>query len=226
MKNLLVALLTLTCAACTPAITKVNVPDIAKSDAVTVTDVRPASEKEHKIFSLMITSKQYGVWRIGDAQLSPSPVRLLQHQVYETLGPRTDAPTVTVYHLVIYANMQSQFRHGAVGAAIGGVAGGLIGNAIVNHTGTTQTTPVDQAAFEGLPADEYKRGLYTHEEDPNKASLYIVYIDTLINGKRVFTRTIAPMRKQGDPTSLSDAVQLAIKNQLAKYGSDEVKSSS
>lgn len=226
MKKLLAALLTLACTACAPAITKVNIPDIGKSDAVVVSDLRPAIEKEHKIFSLMITSKQYGIWRVGDVQLSPSPVRLLQHQIFETFGAGHAPPAATVYHLVVYSNMQSQLRHGAAGAAVGGMVGGLIGNALANHGETAQTSIVDAAAFDRLAADEYKRGLYTQEEDPTKASVYIVYIDTLINGKRVFTRTIAPARQQGDQNSLADAVELAIRNQLAKYGDDATNSKS
>lgn len=225
MKKLLAALLTLACAACAPVVTKVNVPDIEKSSAVAVSDLRPAVEKEHKIFSLMITSKQYGIWRVGDVQLSPSPVRLLQHEIFEKLSSQ-GATNATVYHFVVYANMQSQLRHGAVGAAAGGVVGALIGNALANRDETAQTRVVDAAAFDSMAAEEYQRGLYTQEEDPAKASVFIVYIDTLINGKRVFTRTIAPARSQGDQNALADAVELAIKNQLARYSNDGTKSNS
>lgn len=67
MKRRIVALLALAFAACAPVVTKVSVPDIGKSDSVAVSDLRPASERERKIFSLLVTSKQYGIWRIGDA---------------------------------------------------------------------------------------------------------------------------------------------------------------
>ena len=70
-------------AACAPVTTKVNVPDIAKSDSLLVSDMRPTSVKDKKIFSLLITSKEYGIIRTGGATLSPPPVRLLGHQVFD-----------------------------------------------------------------------------------------------------------------------------------------------
>lgn len=223
MKKLLIALLAITCVACAPVVTKVNIPDIGKSDAVQLTDMRPASEKEHEIFSLLITNKEYGIWRVGDVQLSPSPVKLLQYELAKQ--PNADSATskVVVRHFVVYANMQSQLRHGAVGAGIGGVIGGLIGNAMANHNENALTSDVNEHAFDAMATDEYKRGLYTTTEDPGKASVFIVYIDTEINGVRVFTRTIAPaIPKKGTQPPLVDAVELAIRNQLAKYGSPPV----
>lgn len=221
MKKMLVAVLTLACAACAPVVTKVNIPDIGKSDAVAVTDMRPTSEKEKKIFSLMITSKQYGIWRVGDARLSPAPVRLLQYQIARQANAENVFPKLTIYHFVVYENMKSQLRHGAAGAAIAGVAGALIGNAIANHDETAQTSAVDENAFNNMSANEYMRGLYTQAEDPNKASVYIVYLETGINGKRIFTRTIAPATPKGNQDPLVDAVQLAIRNQLSRYANSE-----
>ncbi|OOG56198.1 hypothetical protein B0E48_08295 [Rhodanobacter sp. C03] len=188
--------------------------------------MRPTSEKDHQIFSLMITSKEYGIWRVGDARLSPSPVRLLQYQIAKQSNAQNGSPQVAVYHFVVYSNMKSQLRHGAAGAAIGGVAGALIGDAMVSRDEMAQTSLVDEKAFDGMSADEYKRGLYTQAEDPNKASVYIVYIDTSINGKRIFTRTIAPATKQGENDPLVDAVQLAIRNQLTKYNDSEANAHS
>lgn len=219
MKRMLVPVLALACAACAPVVTKVNVPDIAKSEAVAVTDMRPATEKEKKIFSLMITSKQYGIWRVGDARLSPPPVKLLRYQIAKQSNAGDTPPKLTVYHFVVYENMKSQLRHGAVGAGLGGVVGALIGDATAARKEASQTTLVDANAFDNTK-DEYTRGLYTQTEDPNKASVFIIYLDTGINGKRIFTRTIAAASPQGKQDPLVDAVQLAIRNQLARYASD------
>jgi hypothetical protein len=218
---MLLVVLALACTACAPVVTKVNLPDIGKSDVVAVTDMRPASEKEKKIFSLMITSKQYGIWRVGDARLSPAPVRLLQYQIAKQPNTENASPKLTVYHFVVYENMKSQLRHGAIGAGIGGAVGALIGNAMASHDETAQTSLVDENAFDRMSAEEYMRGLYTQAEDPDKASVYIVYLETGINGKRVFTRTIAPATPQGNQDALVGAVQLAIRNQLTKYASSE-----
>lgn len=216
MKRMVVVLLSLMCAACAPVTTKVNVPDIAKSDSLSVSDVRPASERENKIFSLLITSKEYGIIRTGDVRLSPSPVRLLQHQAFQKFSAADRLPNVTVYHFVIYQNMKSQLRSGAIGAGVGGMVGALIGNAIGSHDKSSQTQVIDEKTFDSVP-EEYQHGLYTSTENPDKASVYIVYVDTDIDGKRVFSRTIASMQKHGDQNPLVDAVQLAIKNHLGNY---------
>lgn len=120
--------------------------------------------------------------------------------------------------------MKSQFRHAAVDAGIAGMAGALVGNAIGSHEEMAQTSLVDEKTFDGMSGDEYQRGLYTQAEDPKKASVFIVYIDTSINGKRIFTRTIAPIVKKGDQSPLAYAVQLAIRNQLATYTSTSAHS--
>ncbi|HUA80749.1 MAG TPA: hypothetical protein VL997_10280 [Dyella sp.] len=209
-------LLSLACTACAPVATKVNVPDIAKSDSLSVRDMRPVGEKDSKIFSLLLTSKEYGIIRAGDARISPSPVRLLQHQVFEKYGA-DHTPTVAVYHFVVYENMKSQLRSGAIGAGIGGLAGALIGNAIADHDASSQTQIVSETKFDNSASDEYERGLYTSSENPDKASVFVIYIDTDIDGKRVLTRTVAPIKKHGDENPLASAVELAINNHLGHY---------
>lgn len=217
MKRTIVVVLSLLCAACAPVTTKVNVPDIAKSDSLSVSDMRPASERDNKIFSLLLTSKEYGIIRTGDVRLSPSPVRLLQYQAFQKFSASDHLPSVTVYHFVIYQNMKHQLRSGAVGAGLGGMVGALVGNAIGSHDSSLRTQVIDEKTFDSVP-DEYEHGLYTSAENPDKASVYIVYVDTDIDGKRVFTRTIASMEKHGNQDPLVDAVQLAIKDHLANYG--------
>ncbi|WP_445145670.1 hypothetical protein [Dyella sp. Tek66A03] len=216
MKRHLLVLMMLACTGCAPAVTKVNVTDMAKSDALPLHDVRPASEKEDKIFSLLITSKEYGVLRAGDAKLSPAPVRLLQHEAFQKFASADHAPQVTVHHLVIYENMRSQLRSGAIGAGVGGVIGGLIGNAVANHDSSSQTHIIDEMSFNSV-SEEYLRGQYDASENPDKGSVFIIYVDTDIDGKKVFTRTIASMKPHGDQNAFADAVQLAIKNHLSRY---------
>jgi len=216
MKRYIAVFLMLACTGCAPVTTKVNVPDIAKSDSLPVSDMRPVSEKESRIFSLLITSKEYGVIRTGDARLSPSPVRLLQHQAFQKLGDAAQSSKVIVYHFVIYQNMKSQLRSGAIGAGLGGMLGAAVGSAMGRHDASSQTQIIDGKNFDSV-SDEYQRGLYTGTENPDKASVYILYLDTDIDGKRVFTRTIASMEKHGDRNPLADAVQLAIRNHLSHY---------
>jgi len=216
MKRHLLVLLMLACAGCTSAVTKVNVTDMAKSDSLPLRDIRPPSEKEHKIFSLLITSKEYGVMRAGDAKLSPGPVRLLQYEAFQKFVSADLPPQITVFHFVIYENMRSQLRAGAIGAGFGGMLGGMVGNAVGTHDSSSQTHIIDETSFNNVP-DEYLRGQYSAAENPDKASVYVIYVDTDIGGKKVFTRTIASMKPHGDQNALADAVQLAIKNHLSGY---------
>ena len=217
MKRYLLALCVLVCAGCTPSVTKLNVKDIGSSDALSVVDARPASEKENKIFSLLITSKDYGIVRIGDGRLSPSAVRLLQHETFQKFAASGRQPTVTVRHLVIYQNMRSQLRSGAVGAGVGGALGGLVGNALGTHDASAHTTVIDELSFGG---EEYLRGNYSAAENPDKASVWVIYIATEIDGKKVFTRTVASMKPHDDGNPFAEAVQLAIENHLARYDVD------
>lgn len=221
MRQYFFAVWMLACAGCTPVVTKINVTDIAKSDSMQVRDVRPSTEREDKIFSLLITSKEYGILRAGDAKLSPPPVRLLQHEVFEKFAAVGHQPNVTVNHFVIYENMRSQLRSGATGAAIGGLVGGLIGNAMATHDASSQTRVIDERAFGGA-SDEYLRGMYTGSENPDKASVFIIYIETDIDGKKVFTRTVASMKPHGDENTFADGVRLAIKNHLSRYDAGAV----
>lgn len=217
MKRMFVVALALSCAACAPVVTKINIPDIGKSDAVAVSDMRPVTERASKIFSLSIFSKQYGIYRVGDDSLSPSTVKLLQYQVAKQSPAGETPPKVVVYHFVVYKNLQSQLRHASVGAAVGGVLGGVIGGAMTGHDEMAHSRIVDEKTFDSEASEEYKRGLYTKAEDPNKVSVYIVYIETGIDGKRIFTRTIATAIPKGNDNPLVDAVQMAIRNQLARY---------
>jgi len=216
MKRYLFLLSALLCAGCSPVVTKVNVTDMVKSESVQMQDVRPASEKVDKIFSLLITSKEYGVMRWGDARLSPTSMRLLQHEAFQELAAADRPLKITVSHFVIYGNMRAQFRSGAAGGAVAGLAGALIANEIASHDASFQTQIVDETAFNSV-TDEYLRGTYSSTENPDKASVYIIYIDTDIDGKKIFTRTIASMKPHDDKNPFADAVQLAIKNHLSQY---------
>ncbi|RDS79996.1 hypothetical protein [Dyella psychrodurans] len=221
MKRSIVGLLALACAGCAP-IAKVNLPpDAAKSAAsLPVSDVRPADEKEKKLFSLLITSKEYGIIRNGDEHISPSPVDVLQYEAFHKFGADHK---VTVYHFVIYMNAKAHFRSQAVFAGIGGILGGLAANAVANHSSSPQTQVINQNTFDSVSgADEYERAYFTHDENPNNAPIFIVYLDTDIDGERIFTRTVAPMQKQGDEGALAAAVELAVKDHLSDYGNGTI----
>ena len=112
---LLLAILPLAFAGCAVAPMHVEVPDIARSEAVTVRDARPPTEARREALSLLITSDAYGLSRAGDANTEPSVMRLVQHRVYERVGA---AAHLTVNHLVMYRNLQPQMKAGALGSLV------------------------------------------------------------------------------------------------------------
>ena len=217
MKRYIVVLWMLACTGCAPVTTKVNLPDIGKSDSLSISDMRPASEKEKKIFSLLISNDKYGIIRTGDARLSPSPVRLLQYQAFDKFHASGHLPKVGVYHFVVYQNTKAQLQAQTTGAVAGGLIGALIAQSITDHDVPASTQLFDEKTFNAQSSDEYQHGLFTKSENPKKGAVYIVYIDTDIDEKKIFTRTIAPIHKHGDQDPLASAVQLAIKNHLDRY---------
>ena len=220
MKRSIVVLWMLACTGCAPMTTKVNLPDIAKSDSLPISDMRPDSEKEKKIFSLLISNDKYGIIRTGDARLSPSPIRLLQYQAFDKFNASGHLPKVGVYHFVVYQNTKAQLLAQTTGAVAGGLIGALIAQSITDHDVPASTQLFDEKTFNAQSSDEYQNGLFAKSENPKKGAVYIVFIDTDIDGKKVFTRTIAPIHKHGDQDPLASAVQLAIKNHLDHYDSN------
>lgn len=194
MNKKFLLLLPLMLAACAAPVSRVPVTGPEPVYAAPFNDLRPASEKENETFSYLITSGGYAIFRKGDATLSPNAAQLLRRRAYEKLAG-ADAKTpvdITVHHLVVYWNAKSETRKAALGGAIGGAIGGVVMSLsnTSNRVNLSQSL-VDRTRFDGV-ADEYERAYYTTAENPDKASVYVTYIDAEINGKRVFTKTMAP----------------------------------
>ncbi len=83
----------------------ISIPEISKSDSVTLRDFRSENEKTGKIFSLFITSDAYVINRERGDILDPSMPRILQHRVYEKFGTSATTLELTVYHMVVYGNI-------------------------------------------------------------------------------------------------------------------------
>lgn len=187
MKRLLLAL-PLLLSACAPQVLKHDLAGAPGTVSVPVRDARPAIEKKEEIFSLMITSSGYGIYRKGEASLDPPLQQVFAHKALEKLG--ADAmKDATIHHMVVYMNLQSELRRGAVGAGLGGVIGSLIATSGMTGANLSQGL-ADRAKFEGVK-DEYERALYSEAENPKKASVFVVYIDAEAGGRRTFTRTMA-----------------------------------
>lgn len=215
---LLLAVLLSGCATVPPA--PLNVQGLERSEQVRVSDLRPPLEKEGEVFSLMITNDAYAIYRVAEAATAPSSVRLLQHRAHETLRAKSDRLELKVHHFVVYRNMQSQLRRGAVAAGLGGLVGALAASANNNWVRDPSgaiSTVVDRTTFDALGATEFKRAYYTEEENPGRGSVHVVYIDTEVDGKRVLTRTMAPLNVPGSDNPLSVALEAAVRFHLAQH---------
>jgi len=202
---------------CAAQVTQLNVADIEKSSAIPVKDERPETEKQKEIFSLLISSDAYGIYRIADEVLAPPAIRLFQHRAYEKFAASTSPLDIKVNHFVIYQNVQSELRRSAIGAGIGGAIGALAAGSATTDPAGVSSSLADIKSFDALEKDEFKRALYSENENPGKGSVAVIYIDTEINGRRVFTRSIAPLKAQNSENPFISGLEASIKYHLAQY---------
>lgn len=218
MKKLLLVL-PLLLSACAPVVTRINLPGTDNSTSVQITDLRPATEKESKIFSLLITSSEYGIYRKGDQTLDPPMTQIFRRMAYDKLGAgRAEPVSISIYHMVVYENRKSELRRGVAGGEIGGI----IGAAVAAHINAEKTINISQSVidrdqFEESIDEEYKRALYTDVENPQRASVFVIYIDAAVDGKRAFVKTMAPTQAPEGQSAYGLAVQSAIQYYLSQY---------
>lgn len=93
---------------------------------LSVADARPPTESESENLSYNVASEQYGITRLGDAQVVPNRVAYLANRLKEKAGHRLTGRSVTVEHFTIHLNKQAAYRKFAAGAAVGGALGTAI----------------------------------------------------------------------------------------------------
>ncbi len=212
MKRLLPILalaLTTAFAGCAQQPVRITLNGAEKSAKVPLKDLRPESEKQKEIFSLLISSSAYGIYRLADDTLSPPVIDLLKHRAYEKLG--TKGPlNIVVHHLVVYLNAKSQLRYSAIG--------GLVGAAIAAKSSVNiSQTAVNRQQFEAMAAEEHRRAFYTSAENPQNAAVLVIYVDAEINGKRTFIKTLSPNTAPEGQVPVVLAAESTISYFLSKY---------
>jgi CO/xanthine dehydrogenase FAD-binding subunit len=98
MKRLMVLSLLALLSGCAAQVVKLDVPELERSESAVISDVRPAAEKEGTIFSLLVTKESYGIYRIAESAVAPTPIRVLRHRAFEKLtadGKLRDTGTAT-----------------------------------------------------------------------------------------------------------------------------------
>ena len=124
-----------------------------------------------------------------------------------------------MHHLVIYRNVAGPGKRIA-GNAVGGVIGAAVGSALGNEGVDVGETSVERTAFESHSDEEWRRALYTRQENPRSELCFIVYIDTEFLGRRSFTRSVFSARMDDINRAVPLAVDAAIKQHLDSRSSD------
>lgn len=99
---------------------------IAMPSGLTVVDRRSPTESESEILSYNVANEQYGITRLGDAQVIPNRVAYLATQLQQKAGQRLTGRSVTIEHFTVHLNKQAAHRKFAAGAAVGGAVGSAI----------------------------------------------------------------------------------------------------
>lgn len=203
---------------CAAPVHRLNVVGIERSESVRVNDLRPSSERQQEMFSSFVGSDAYAISRVADESFSPSAIRLLQHRVYEKFAGAVSAPLeVTVHHLVVYQNRQAEFRDVAFGAGFGSIGLPGMPNEVSADPSGVVTSLVDTNTFASLSSKEFARAVYSQRENPGRGSVIVVYIETEIGGRRVFSRALAPAKQKGSEAPFALALESAVRHHVAQY---------
>lgn len=212
MRQFIALALSFALVGCASGPVKLPVENLAASDQVRVEDLRPKTEATSEIFSLLITSDQYGYIRLKEDSVDPTGPRLFAHELQRKYGAG-QVPAVKLHHFVVYMNQRAALKSMALGAALGGIIGAAIADGTVKREGDIAHTLVSAESFAALSGpNEYKRALYTDAELKTGTSAFIVFIESETNGQRRFTRTVTPIKtvKEGQKLPVHQALESAI----------------
>jgi len=213
MLLIIISILTFGCSAPTA---RMVIPNIEDSSSVIVKDLRPASEKINKTFSLLITNEAYAIYRSGDKPFNPSPIRSFQHRLYEKYSSEGIVPEAKIYHFVVYKNLQAELRSDISRQYHRESSDAKIPFNTQKYGVDGLASVISREEFEHFQK-EYQRALYTEFENPNQKSVFKVYLEAEIGGKRTFIKTMTPLVLSENTNSHLMAVETAIAFFLDQY---------
>jgi hypothetical protein len=177
-------------AACTtPPAVLPGFQDTPSTINFSVTDVRPEIDKTHEILSLLVTSCQYGIYRLADERSNPSRMVLLRHDLETGLGSRLHDVTLVVSEYRMYINRRAPLRDTVNGAFHGGAA--VIVAPLV-------------AAGEGCTKEETGDAWFD-ASDTDAAAAIIIEIQAQMGAKKYAVRSVSGLVA---PEQASDSQQI------------------
>lgn len=155
-----------------------------------IVDSRPEKEKSSELMSLLITSCDYGIRRLGDETTVPPRMVLLRNDLVRSLGVAAHGKVLTVSHYTIHYNNAAALRGSIYGPGVGLVAAAM------------------QSMGSNCPREKTAEGWYAASELNSPHSPLIVEIVASIDGQQHTVRSIyAPPREFGGRFGEPDAAR-------------------
>lgn len=193
------------------------VSNLEQSNQILIEDLRPDSETKAENFSLLVTSKAYGIYRSAEFNTNPTGPRLIAHRAYEKFPRLNDETPIKIHHFVTYSNLQSYLRKQSAGIAFFGVAGGLLANSTKNTPSEISLKRIDNEFLQQTQKREHERAFYSKEENPNKSPLNIIYIETELFEQKIASRCVVPPLLDKPHATLTEVADICITHHLDLY---------
>jgi hypothetical protein len=173
-----------------------------------IVDSRPASERESKMGSLVMTSCNYGVRQVGDKNTTPDRVTLLSEDLNAAMGQQLAGKSLVLKHYSVHLNNTNVIR-----SRLGMAAPGLL---------------VEMAKDAGsrCKREEMDGGWYQPDDVTTPYSPFIVEVTLLVDGRTHAVRSVYSPDKEvtmeyGKPESaaaLFSAMRQAHEKVIASLG--------
>lgn len=155
---------------CNPYLVNLRHDGLRPAAGFAFVDARPEGQKSSGNESLLITSCDYGIYRLGDAKFTPDRVAVLRSDLDRALGAELDGRKVTLRNYTVHFNLSARLR----------------GQVASNYTGAIPALMNDQKV-NGCAADDLTGGFIASERTTGGPPL-IVVIDLEVDGKAVHAR--------------------------------------
>ena len=160
------------------------------SAGFTLIDNRPADDKTSETLSLLVTSCDYAIYRLGDDKTVPSKFVLLKQDLAEAIGGQLQGTTVTLNRYRIFLNSGAALRKTTLTPSEG--YPGIIPSIIAGMGSNCSK-------------EETTGGWYAASEVTTPNSPLIIEIESTIEGKSYAIRTVSSPKIDVNYFHLNDA---------------------